>query len=59
MNTIKLSVVIVNYKVFDKIKICISSIQKHFHKISYEIIVVENDLKSNYSSELSLYKKVK
>ncbi len=59
MKSVKLSIVIVNYKVKDRVENCIKSIQKHFRKIPYEIIIVENDPDSNYSSDFSKYEKVK
>src|ERR1041384_2497741 len=44
-----LSIIIVNYNVYEDIKICIDSIRK-FLKISYEIIVVDNN-----SADKSIY----
>ncbi len=52
----KVSVVIVNYKVKENLLKCLSSIKKKFSDVAYEIIIVENDTNEDLSS---LFKKDK
>ncbi len=59
MAKVRISIIIVNYKVKSRVLECIKSIQKNFNKIPYEIIVVENDPESNFLSDFSKYEKVK
>ncbi len=38
-----LSIIIVNYNVYEDVKVCIASIYKYFQDIAYEVIVVDNN----------------
>lgn len=55
----KLSIIIVNYKVKKDLIKCLDSIKDKIRNISYEIIIVENDVNTDLSRKLSKYKKVK
>ena len=43
MSNLKLSIIVLNYRSWELISNCINSIIKHSPKISYEIIVIDND----------------
>ncbi len=55
----KLSIIIVNYKVEEALFKCIKSIELKIKGVSYEIIVIENDKKTNLTRKLKIYKNVK
>lgn len=52
MSKVKLSIIIVHYKVKNELFECIKSIQKEQTKIPYEIIVVDNDERELIKGEL-------
>lgn len=52
LNRIVVSVIIVNYKVKKELFECINSIIKSSSKISYEIIVVDNDVENEIEKDL-------
>jgi hypothetical protein len=54
----KLSIIIVNYKVRDKLIRCIKSIKKYEPNISYEIVVVDNEGDNGLQDSLSKFKEV-
>jgi GT2 family glycosyltransferase len=54
-----LSIVIVNYKVREQILESIASIKNNLHKISYEIIIVDNEGDEILRNSLKSYKEVK
>jgi GT2 family glycosyltransferase len=47
-----ISIIIVNYKVEEELLACVASIFKSKPKVKFEIIVVDNDLKSNLETKL-------
>src|SRR4030095_9516933 len=54
-----LSIIIVNYNVYDDVKNCIESIYKHIKNIIFEIIVVDNNSSDKSIYEISnLYSKI-
>ena len=53
------SIIIVHYKVEKEMMVCISSIIKSKPKISYEIVVVDNDQESRSENKLKNFAKVK
>ena len=50
------SIIIVNYKVREKLIECIESIEKYAPKISYEVIVVDNEGDQNLQTQLIAFK---
>ncbi len=53
------SVIIVNYKVGDKVIRCVNSINENTQKVSYEIIVVDNSKENKLRDGLKKFKNVK
>lgn len=52
MSKIKISVIIVHYKVKERLFECLSSIYQHSKNVSFEIIVVDNDEVKNIQKDL-------
>lgn len=59
MEKASISIIIVNYKVEKHLFDCLSSIENHLKKISYEVIVVENDPDTNLTEKLKKFSKLK
>lgn len=53
------SIIIVNYKVKEKLIDCVKSIEKNINSISCEIIIVDNEVDDSLNGELKEYKHVK
>ncbi|MCL4385387.1 MAG: glycosyltransferase [Cyanobacteria bacterium] len=56
---IDVSIIIVNFKVKKEIINCINSIEKNINKITYEIIIVDNEGDNSLENEFKEYKQVK
>lgn len=56
---IELSIVIVNFKTKKEIISCLKSIEQNINRISYEIIVVDNEGNNSLKNELKEHKNVK
>lgn len=59
MNKTDISIIIVNYRVEHELFACLASIGAHIKGIKYEVIVIENDTKTNLTKKLYKYKFVK
>lgn len=58
MKNIEISIITVNYKVGEKIKKCLLSIEKHFKNINYEVIIVENEVSANFKNQFEAHRNV-